>query len=93
VAGISPERVDALLGRPLPSRLPRALILTSLVVLILLVVVVWRASRAAAADVTFNLPVVSAQPCMLVLALVPLLVCAGAVFLRRRPSGVSRART
>jgi hypothetical protein len=35
------------------------------------VVVVWRASAAASAHATFNLPVLSAQPCMLVLALLP----------------------
>lgn len=37
-----------------------------------LALVVWRAGQAASATVTFDLPVLSSQPCVLMLALVPL---------------------
>jgi hypothetical protein len=78
-AGISPERVDALLGRPPRWRLPVSLLVASLATLSTLVVLVWRASGAAAAQASFNLPVLSSQPCVLVLALMP-----PAVFLAAR---------
>jgi beta-lactamase regulating signal transducer with metallopeptidase domain len=76
--GISPERVDALFGDPAPGRVPHALIAVSLATLVTLVVVAWRASAAAAANSTFNLPVVSSQPCVVVLALIPLFACLAA---------------
>jgi Zn-dependent protease with chaperone function len=83
-AGISPERVDSLLGQPARRRLPSFLIAMSLASLSGLVVLVWRASEAASAQATFNLPVISSQPCMLVLALLPLLACIAALGWRRR---------
>jgi hypothetical protein len=75
---VSAERVDALWGDQPEWRLPRPLIALSVVALTALIIVVWRASSVASAHVTFNLPVLSAQPCMLVFALVP--VVAYAVF-------------
>lgn len=85
-AGISPARVDSLLGEPRGSRLPAALTLLALATLGGLVVVLWRMSAAASAQATFNLPVLSSQPCMLVLALLPVLsgLCALAVGRRLR---------
>jgi hypothetical protein len=89
-AGISNERVDSLLGHPPGWRLPSALIAVSLAALCGLVVLVWRASAAAAAHATFNLPVLSSQPCMLVLALLPAAVVLGAhAFHRRSPRRAS----
>ena len=82
-AGISNERVDSLLGQPVRRRLPSPLIAVSLVTLAALVVVVWRASGAASAHATFNLPGLSSQPCMLVLALLPIVVVAAHVWRRR----------
>ncbi|MEA2311845.1 MAG: hypothetical protein QOE28_1813 [Solirubrobacteraceae bacterium] len=70
-AGISNERVDSLLGQTGRWRLPSPLIGVSTATLCALVVLVWRASGVASAHATFNLPVLSSQPCMLVLALVP----------------------
>ena len=61
--------------------LPAALIAASLALLSVLIVLVWRASGVASAGATFNLPLVSSQPCMLMLALLPLLACMGG----RRP--------
>jgi hypothetical protein len=83
-AGISNERVDSLLGQAPRWRLPSPLIAASLATLCALVVLVWRASGAASAQATFNLPVLSSQPCMLVLALLPAAVVLVAHTLRRR---------
>ena len=44
VVGISPERVDSLLGRPPAWRLPRMLLIAALVTIAALVALVWRAS-------------------------------------------------
>ena len=82
-AGISPERVDSLLGKSTRRQLPTGLIGVSLAAVSLLIVLVWRASAVASADATFNLPVVSSQPCMLVLALLPVLICLGSIGSRR----------
>jgi bla regulator protein blaR1 len=81
-SGISPRRVDSLLGRPTGWQLPSSLVALALATLSVLTVVVWRASAAASAHATFNLPVLSSQPCMLVLALVPILGYAVAFFRR-----------
>ena len=70
-AGISNTRVDALLGQPPRFQLPTPLILVSLAMVAGLVILVWRTSATASAQATFNLPVLSSQPCMLVLALLP----------------------
>jgi Peptidase family M48 len=83
-AGISNERVESLLGQPSGWRLPSPLLAASLAALSVLVVLTWRASGAASAHATFNLPVVSSQPCMLVLALVPAAAVLAAHASRRR---------
>jgi Peptidase family M48 len=83
-AGISNERVDSLLGQPPRWQLPSPLIAISLATLCGLVFLLWRASAAASAHATFNLPVLSSQPCMLVLALLPAaVVLAGHAWTRR----------
>jgi peptidase M48-like protein len=82
-AGISPERVDSLLGKSTRRQLPTGLIGLSLAAVSLLIVLVWRASAVASADATFNLPLVSSQPCMLVLALLPAVICLGSIGSRR----------
>jgi hypothetical protein len=71
-SGITPERVDVLLGEPVEWRLPRSLVAVSVAGLTVLIVLLWRASSVASTRATLDLPLVSAQPCMLVLALVPL---------------------
>jgi hypothetical protein len=95
-AGISNERVDSLLGQAPRWRLPSPLVAASLATLCGLVVLAWRASAAASAHASFNLPVLSSQPCMLVLALLPAAVVLAAHTWRRRltrphPSGFSVA--
>jgi Zn-dependent protease with chaperone function len=83
-SGISPHRVDSLLGAAPRWRPPAALVGLTVAALAGLVVLIWRASRTAAASATFDLPVVSSQPCVLVLALVPLIACLAAVTVRIR---------
>lgn len=89
-SGISPGRVDSLLGRPPRWRLPASLVAGSLATLTVLTVLVWRVSAAASAHATFNLPVLSSQPCMLFFALVPIFGYAIALGGRRRVIGPSR---
>jgi Peptidase family M48 len=83
VAGISPERVDSLLGLTTSWRAPRLALIAGLLTLAALVAVVWRAGGAASAHATLNLPVASSQPCLLVLALVPLVACLAGALTRR----------
>ena len=82
-AGISADRVDSLLGIPSHKPLPTALIGVSVAALTLVIVLIWRASVVASASTTFNLPLLSSQPCMLLLALIPAVACLGAIAGRR----------
>jgi Zn-dependent protease with chaperone function len=92
VVGISPERVDSLLGRSRPWELPALLVLAAVAAIAALVVLVWRTSGAASAHATFNLPVVTSQPCILVLALLPALACAAAMTTRHPDARARRRR-
>ncbi len=80
---ISSRRVDALLGQPVDWQRPRLLLSTGLVTLALLVALVWRASAGASIEASLNLPIASSQPCILVLALVPVLAGIAAALTRR----------
>ena len=71
--GISPERVDSLLGHPVVWRRPWWLLTASLGSLSSLITLTWGASQAASAQATFNLPFVSSQPCLAMLMILPLL--------------------
>ena len=84
VVGISPERVDvAARARAAGVAAPRLLLVAALATLAAVVALVWRASGSAHVQATLNLPIASSQPCVLVLALVPVLVCLAAVVVRR----------
>jgi hypothetical protein len=83
VVGISPGRVDSLLGQPSPWRPPRMLLIAALVSIAAFVALVWRASASASAEASLNLPIASSQPCVLVLATVPILACLAGVIARR----------
>jgi Zn-dependent protease with chaperone function len=74
-AGISSERVDALLGEPIHWRLRAWLLAASLVLLSGLTAVVWLVSGAASAHATFNLPILSSQPCVVLMTIVALVGC------------------
>ncbi len=82
VVGISPERVDALLGQPRVWRLPWLLLAAAMIAIAALVALVWRVGASASAETSLNLPIASSQPCLLVLALVPILVCLAGATLR-----------
>jgi hypothetical protein len=87
VAGISDERVDSLLGQPKRWRLPVRLTASSLIGLSSLAVLMWRASEVASAHVTLNLPIVSSQPCLMILMTLPVLGAFVAMLARRGRSG------
>lgn len=93
VVGISPERVDVLLGRGGGAwRPPRTPLVAALVTISAVVALVWRASAGASIQATLNLPIASSQPCILVLALVPVIACLVAA-IARRPAFAPAGRT
>lgn len=69
--GISPERVDALLGHPSQWRLPAWRLAASLLILAALTLLVWRVSGSASARASFNLPVFSSRPCVVMMTVLP----------------------
>jgi hypothetical protein len=82
--GIAPERVDHLLGRDVPSPLPLVLGAIALASAVLIALAAWQVGGAATARATFNLPLLSTQPCIVMLALIPGVLGAFAVrYLRR----------
>jgi BlaR1 peptidase M56 len=91
VVGISPSRVDSLLGRAPAWRLPRTALVAALMTLAAVIALVWRAVGAASADASLNVPIASSQPCLLVLALVPVLACLAAAVARRPRLALDRA--
>jgi Zn-dependent protease with chaperone function len=90
-AGISPERVDSLLGHAIDWRRPWWLMSASFVALSSLIAVTWGASQAASAQATLNVPFLSSQPCLVMLTLAPLLGCVMILATRRRRASVRRA--
>jgi hypothetical protein len=82
--GIEAGRVDSLLGRPPGRALPIWCALGILAALVLLALVAMLAGRTAASSATLALPVLSRQPCIVALALLPgTFAAVAAVFLRR----------
>lgn len=73
-SGISPERVDSLLGQSVRWQLPWRPLVASLGALVTLGVLIWRTSGVASAHASFNLPLLSSRPCLLMLSLL-LLAC------------------
>jgi hypothetical protein len=92
VVGISPERVDSLLGIPVSWRLPLRLTAASLGSVAGLSGLIWRASETASAHASFNLPILSSRPCLVALILLPLVSCVG-VLARRRRAGRGARRS
>jgi Peptidase family M48 len=70
-SGISPERVDSLLGQPTRWRPPVRLLAGSVAALGALTVVIWLISESARAHATFNLPIVSSRPCLVITSVAP----------------------
>jgi hypothetical protein len=86
--GISPERVDSLLGQPVVWRRPWWLLTASLGSLSSFIILTWGASQAASAHATFNLPLVSSQPC---LAMLTVLLLVGSLMILGRRVAARRA--
>jgi Peptidase family M48 len=89
VSGISSERVDSLLGEPVRWRPPVWLMAASLAVLSALSVLIWQVSALASARATFNLPLLSSQPCVAIMLAVPMLGCAAAFWRRMQARAIS----
>ena len=75
VTGISPERVDSLQGQPVKWRLPLSLLAASIGVLSAISLLVWGTSAAASAHATFNLPILSSRPCVVMTTILPFMGC------------------
>jgi Zn-dependent protease with chaperone function len=84
-SGISPERVDSLLGQPAGWGLPRWLLAGSLAGVAALSLVIWLVSPSASARATFNLPILSSRPCLVLMTIAPAMACVR--ILRRARTG------
>jgi Zn-dependent protease with chaperone function len=85
--GIAPERVDHLLGRPAPWRLPIRQVVIGALTLTAVLVACWAAGQHAVVRTTLAVPGLSRQPCVLVLASIPGLLAATTIaWLRHRTS-------
>jgi hypothetical protein len=90
-SGISPARVDSLLGQPARWHLPISSMVTSLAAVSALSLLTWQAGRVASLHATFNVPFLSSRPCVVMITLLPLLGCLVA-FRRRASAGRIGAR-
>jgi BlaR1 peptidase M56 len=70
-AGVDPARVDYLLGEAPAWRFPTVTCVAALALLTLVVTVAILAGREAAGSATLDPPFLSAQPCVVMLALIP----------------------
>jgi Zn-dependent protease with chaperone function len=91
-SGISPARVDSLLGQPARWRLPISRMAASLAVVSALSVLTWQAGGVASVHATFNLPFLSSQPCVVMITLLPLLGCLVPIRRRARAGRISPRR-
>ena len=82
--GLEPERVDHLLGRAFQWPLPLGVALASMVGLVCVALAAWELGRQALLEPTLNLPLLSQQPCVLVLAALPALATTAVVAVSRR---------
>jgi hypothetical protein len=87
VSGISPERVDSLLGQAVSWRPPRARLIISVTSILSLGLLIWRTAEVAAGQATFNPPFISSEPCLVVSLLLLLSLCAA---VGKRLTGTSR---
>jgi Zn-dependent protease with chaperone function len=74
--GVSPERIDSLLGEPFRPGLPWTSVAASLGLLCGIGLTIWRIGEIASAHATLSLPILSSQPC-LVITLLVLVGCVG----------------
>ena len=87
-AGVDSARIDALLGDPPSWRFPAVMFLAAVVLLAIIVTVAVLIGREAAGKATLAPPFLSAQPCIVMLALAPFAVAVAVIVLvrARRPS-------
>jgi len=79
--GIAPDRVDHLLGQQVTSQTPRAWMVLAGLTLTLIGAATVVIGQSASTGLTLNLPVLSRQPCVVVLAALPL-VAGGTALMR-----------
>jgi hypothetical protein len=84
VVGIAPERVDHLLGASPGWGLPSVLLALAATTIAAVGALAWQVGRGALVTTSLSLPVLSRQPCVVVLASVPLALAAGAAWMARR---------
>lgn len=89
-AGLASERIDYLIGEGPSWRFPLALLLVVCFCLASLVTLAVLVSEAARGSATLALPLVSAQPCIVMLALIPAGVAAAGLLCVRRRTRPSR---
>jgi hypothetical protein len=82
--GIDTARVDHLLGEAPDVRFPLTVCLMACSAIVLVITTGLLASRVAAGSATLAPPFLSAQPCVVMLALIPAAIGAGVLRLRRR---------
>ena len=82
--GVAPERADHILGSPGDWALPLAVIGMTVAGVAALGLLVWQLGRHAVLQTTLGLPVLSAAPCVIVLALVPVSAVALGMWTSRR---------
>jgi beta-lactamase regulating signal transducer with metallopeptidase domain len=84
-AGLAPERVDHLVGESPGWRFPLALVFVICFCLAAIVTLAVLAAETARGSATLAPPLVSAQPCIVMLALIPAgAALAGVLFVRKR---------
>jgi hypothetical protein len=88
-SGIDPVRVDYLLGAPLSWRFPAVMFGAAVALLALIVTATILVGRAAAGSATLDPPVLSTQPCIVTLALIP----CGIGLMSARLGRMARGRT
>ena len=81
--GFDPARVDYLLGEPPTWRFPTLMCIAAVALLGLLVTVATLVGREASGSATLAPPFLSAQPCIVMLAMVPCTIAALAVGIGR----------
>jgi BlaR1 peptidase M56 len=87
--GIDPARVDYLLGEPPKWRFPAVICLAAVALLMLVVAAAVLAGQEAAGSATLAPPFLSAQPCVVVLAVIPAAVGLISIRLWRRHNAIN----
>lgn len=93
--GVDPERIDHLLGERTSWGFPLLLCFVTAATLVMLIAVALLAARVAAGSATLALPLLSSQPCVVVLAMLPagaLLASSAYVRTRRAPRAAPALR-